>query len=309
MSKNTVSLFNKFYKDDLDNLDISIEDLKISTNIRNANNDQNWIKLQNLKEQTILLNKHDAGFSPTDNELIFSISFRINKPELLFGENGVTLKNNEIGIAVTLSSNKSSFQRTLRIGTLKSFNSNKSFEFIYHFKESFLRDSIRIDFFFFLASNKKTHKNHSDLIGSRLSDNFATFTLLVDGDGSIFPITEFSEHGGPLWKFNKFWTDANEDSFDIDNLSLSLNNKHKYFEKLVESNTLESKRVLKEILSSTLELIIYETCLEIKEDSNEINSNSISSVVDYWTRNYNINTNSLTDIRNSIQVFLEKESI
>ena len=85
-------------------------------------------------------------------------------------------------------------------------------------------------------------------------ENLEAFSILVDGDGSVFPIEEVEEVGGPLWKVDFNWTDIESDSFSSSNVKLLLNRAHPIYNYLYNEKHNVNKYLMNEIILSAMVL-------------------------------------------------------
>jgi len=95
------------------------------------------------------------------------------------------------------------------------------------------------------------------------------WTILVSGNGSIFPIEEYAKQGDPLWHTRVDFMDWTEDEFNIDNLAIVLNPAHPLFPKIDSESEEYDENILKEVLSSALSSLVTEIMIVAKENGND----------------------------------------
>lgn len=138
--------------------------------------------------------------------------------------------------------------------------------------------------------------------------NISELILIIDGAGSMFPIGEFEEKNGPLWKLKIKNFNPTEDLFSTDNINLLLNKSHSLFKQLKERKTALSRGLMSEIVSQAMSLIIDKVIKEIEDD--EIISDSadgtILSIVNYWISVFEVETSDSVRISNSLKLALEQ---
>ncbi|HCT0544149.1 TPA: hypothetical protein K8052_002299, partial [Staphylococcus pseudintermedius] len=132
--------------------------------------------------------------------------------------------------------------------------------------------------------------------------------IIVDGSGSIFPITEFSEKDGPLWKVNKSWIDASEDTFDSSNVSLMINDKHPLYRKITsgKSNQMLTGSIVLQVMSMIIDEVINKESQSL-EDEEEIIEGTILSAVSYWVKTFEVQTQDIFTIQSSLFANMENE--
>lgn len=250
----------------------------------------------------IELNNGNSTWAPNENELHYSQEFYIGNPSAFFGKEKITDSENKIGIAVHIYSRTSKFQETVVLdGSIEDSPNEKNLLFDYRFEKGTLRGAINLDFFFYLKESNKNNLFQANEVGLRLSqaDIFST-QLIIDGNGSTFPITETDNPGGPLWQIKKLWKDPMTDPFNASSVQIELNRKHKNYN-MLEKNALSKDGVyallMTQIVAQSIAMIIVEARRDV-EDENEYfeiedaSDGSIMKVVDYWADIYGI------DIRN-----------
>lgn len=298
---NQISLYKKMTIE-LENLvGIEVLPLKLSYTFEG---EKRKIEIKDLEETSISINDYDDLWSPTENELEIDQQFVFENPSLLYGVEGITLPENEIGIAVHIHSKSSNFQETINFGTVPNTNNPCTVIFNHTFLPSTLRGNIDFDFFLYLKSMKQKGNLQATKVGMILSENdLLNLNLIVDGIGSEFPMTEFHEKGGALWKIEKNWVDAEEDVFVSSNVNLSLNTAHPLFEQLKSGKTKLSRAMMDDIVIQAMSLIIQQVIIIDECDLSNEDSlpNSILSAVNYWVSTFDIDTSNLFSINNSMK--------
>ena len=143
------------------------------------------------------------------------------------------------------------------------------------------------------------------------------WTILVSGNGSVFPIDEYSKTGNPLWTIRTSFSDWAEDEFSLDNVAVTFNPAHPLY-KCINYGAEETfdEDIFKEVMSSALAALITQIILEAKEsgDYEEINTEgvetngSILAAIRYFKNTHNFAINGKVDeLIKSIKVFFDKE--
>lgn len=264
-------------------------------------------------ENVLTINEFDTEWSPNENDLIVKQKFTFYNPSILFGDEGVTSIDNKIGIAVHIHSKTSSNQKKINFGTIINTQKKIIVHFEHYFPKDSLRGNIEMDFFLYLQDNLETRPYHANQIGMRLSEeDLYSLTIVVDGEGSSFPITEFNDKNGPLWILEKNWVDASEDIFDSSNVYLSLNIAHPLFEQIKGGKTKASRALMGDIMVQAMSMLIQQVLI-IEENTldivDEFTSNSILAVVKYWVTTFEVDTTSLFTIMNSLRTKLDQEML
>ncbi|HEM3695720.1 TPA: hypothetical protein U1D08_001064 [Streptococcus suis] len=251
-----------------------------------------------------------TDWMPENNDLVISQKIKFKNPEILFGVDGVTLEENTLGIGMHIHSRTAMFQQTISKAEIRFDDLKNEYYVSHHFDSSVLRGKVNIETFIYTKEINKIYPKHAEIQGMKVSQgNLSELSLVIDGTGSVFPIGEFSEENGPLWKMEFGNFDATVDMMSFDNLRLLLNNKHRLFNQIKDGKTPISRGLMAEIMSQAMTLIISKVVEENTEEllTNEVlEDGTIISAVKYWITTFEIKTDSLIDISNSIRVKLEQ---
>ena len=101
--------------------------------------------------------------------------------------------------------------------------------------------------------------------GARLGLLAHPIEIVIDGDGSLFPVLEEPLRAdGPLWVLKACWSDPQDEPFTSDYVALVLNNAHPHFEQLRDRRALnvEQSPLMRQVFATWLALVIA----QVKED-------------------------------------------
>lgn len=142
------------------------------------------------------------------------------------------------------------------------------------------------------------------------------WTILVSGNGSVFPIDEFSKSGEPLWSIRTSFTDWAEEEFSVDNVAVTFNPAHPLYELINFGGEEFNEDIFKEVMSSALAALIIQIINEAKEsdDYEELlkdpieQPGSILAAIRYFKAAHNFAIGgSVNELIHSIKVFFDKE--
>lgn len=305
MIKNSLFLYKTINDGLLDVLNIEISNINLSYEEQNTVTD---LTFDREKLYKFYLGTVPEYWEPNENNLIVSRELSINNIECLFEDDGVANEDTTLGIAAKIHSRTSDFSKTIDLDyDIKKESLVNKVEFNYTFEPATLRGNVFVEIFIF---NKYTSKNvlgFANEKGINLGIIDA-FEIVVDGDGSTFPIVEVKKPDEPLWKLVMNWNDLNTELFDQENIRLEVNVKHKMYEYIFRDSK-PSRVLLFEIMSNVMSQIIFKAVHDTLYDPSLKEEQSITSVVEYWIMVYNIDISSFENISHSLRLNLESEMV
>jgi hypothetical protein len=311
-SVNQIDLYKKIDDDLMQRAGIHFSSIELTYS--NKTDEKEILINVNENELTsIYVNEEDSMWSPSENELRFLQNLTIKDPSILFGEEGVTCNENIIGIAAHIHSKESGFQKTVDFGAIRNLEESRNIQIDYYFPPSSIRGIVNLDFFFYVKEVNNTKSFFANKSGMLLSnENLNSIELVVDGSGSSFPMTEFEDKDGPLWKIEKNWIDAEEDIFEVSNVNISLNTKHKLFPELKKETRVINRALMMNIMIQAMSLITQQVILIERhnvEEEDGVASGTILSAVLYWISTFDIDTSDMFSIQNSFMNNIETQTI
>lgn len=308
LSTNQIALYRKLNEKFIDEAGVKFEQLRLYYS-SNDLDEEKEISIDSENGVSININEFDSMWSPYDNNLRLEQKLIIEKPYLLFGKDGITCTDNTIGLAVHIYSKSSSFQETVRIASFKNQANKLEITFDYNFEPSTIRGVINLDFFLYLKEVKDTLPYMANTQGMTLSyEDLNPIELVVDGVGSSFPITEFEDKEGPLWKIEKNWISPDEDTLDASNVSITFNIKHPLFSEVKKETRKINLGYMNHIIMQAMALIIQEVILIEQysiDDEENLLPGTILSAVSYWVKTFNVDTSDIFSIQNSLMNGIE----
>ena len=142
------------------------------------------------------------------------------------------------------------------------------------------------------------------------------WTILVSGNGSVFPIEEYTKIGAPLWTIRTNFVDWTEDQFSVDNVSVIINPAHPLYESINYGGDEFNEDIFKEVMSSALSALIIQIVLEAKQngDFDQLSKEpveekgSILAALRYFKSTHGFAVaGSIFELINSIKSFFDKE--
>lgn len=217
----------------------------------------NHEKVNELNEKIFIVTCPNDDWKPNLDNFIVNGRISIKNPNRLFKENKIVEDDAVIGVAIRAYSKDSKINITNPIGELRKSNeelenSSVSIGYDVYFKKSELSEKVYLEVFLYLKQKSSKNTIFASEIGSILGEIYS-FELIIEGNGSLFPIKLFSDKTKPLWTMDVSYDDL-DDELSSRNICLKLNNLHKDF-KIIGSNDINKENVYlwKEILASFFE--------------------------------------------------------
>ncbi len=255
----------------------------------------------------------ERGFwNPDDYGFIIRNEYTFQSIKCLFGEDGIAGKNASIGVAVTWSSPDSKQRGAIPVGEFKANSHSKTMKLSYRFDKAELRGVISFSTVLYIKKSCKLSDNELHLANKEgtLLGELDKFEIIIDGNGSMFPIYEVEEPRRPLWYVNCDWEDPKEDKF-IDKVSIFINKKHKNYQYLDRTANTYDDQLMIEVISGALSVIIY----KLKEDKlmwddirlgEDIEEGSVAEAVNYFIDTLGWDISSPENLSMSIHSYFDK---
>jgi len=153
--------------------------------------------------------------------------------------------------------------------------------------------------------------------GARLGPLAYPIDIVIDGDGSLFPVLEESLGvEGPLWELKACWSDPQDEPFSSDYVALVLNSTHPHFELLRDRRTLNSEQspLMRQVFATWLSLVIFQVKKDMGADFDtylgapdaDEGIASIADAVRSFIRLGDLNTSALPELFVSTQCWLDR---
>lgn len=260
--------------------------------------------------KTFKLTDDNCKWHPENNSLDIRHTITIDSPINLFGTEGLASKSGgRIGIAVIWADKE--------LGERGVFNSEDNFSassgrFECILKSSFppkaLRGTLSLQYVLYLKEKgQQSIEEQQCNLATECGTVFGVLEevkIIIDGNGSIFPIQEVSVIKDALWWVKTDWQDPTSDPFVLDNFKLVFNKAHKDYQYLVDNETNNNHGLLSEVMASVIQLLISKV---VKDTENrdkifkgsvargDYEPDSIAAVVRYYVDTIGIHSSQLED--------------
>ena len=242
----------------------------------------------------------DTGrWSPDHYDFSISGILRLSHSEVLFGNNGVVPNGAIAGIGMLWKSKTSNFRGAELLGTLGVSNGELSFPFHKTFNSASLRGTIELAFQLFVYD---AGENVSLPTGVSLGELFS-INIILEGINSTFTVFEKSDPGEPLWNVDCDWDDPGYDPFS-ESVRVTINTAHPAWSLTVDEDV--RKELLKEIMASSMQIVISELEKEQLDVSEEYTPGSVCDAITYIISRADLKMDSSATIAKSIRAYLDK---
>lgn len=264
----------------------------------------------------------DSDWSADSHDLIVHASLRgIAGLEVLFSDDGITGREGRLQLALEWTSADSGWRK---VGVpaelcLEHCTANGVFPALSLILDAgAIRGTGRITLQVFLGDAGSQCDLPSGLAtepGFRFGALGLPVTVVVDGDGSLFPIFEEGlGEGGALWQFRQCWIDPYVDSFSSEYVSLVLNRDHPHFGHLrSKGDTGAQTPLMRQVLASWVAIFVGEIARDLDGAFSELvggastaEEGSIASIAASFVNYGNLDLSSAALLAASAQCWLDR---
>lgn len=208
----------------------------------------------------------DGVWSADKNNLFVKRTIALKNYKVLFGPDGLACRNACLGLSLVWTSPDSRQRGAEPIACFGISEEQLEEKYDHTFTEGeidleFSAAKIRGDVTFSVvlyiakAGTPENDENHLANEEGFVLGIFDSFTLRIDGTGSLFPVFEVYEKDQPLWYVCCDWIDPTLDQF-TESVSININTAHKNYKYLNRSQRTFCSQLLVEVMSSALCCII-----------------------------------------------------
>lgn len=261
----------------------------------------------------------DSDWNPAEHPLkVQCLIERALLLEVIFGSAGVASTGTEVMLALEWTSADSCWRTLGLVHALRYEEQGGPVTLAIELEPGTVRGSGFLSIQAFLGRySGEFVPGFAHQVGARLGSLAKPIEIVIDGDGSLFPVLEESLGAeGPLWELKACWSDPQDEPFSSDYVALVLNNAHPHFEQLRDRRTLnfEQSPLMRQVFAAWLALVIY----QVKEDMGAqfdpylgapVADEGIASIADAvrsFVRLGDLNTGSLPELFISTQCWLDQ---
>ncbi|WP_141099400.1 hypothetical protein [Pseudomonas nitroreducens] len=261
----------------------------------------------------------DSDWNPAEHPLeVQCLIDRAPLMEAIYGLEGVARPDAEVALALEWASADSCWRALGSIHSLQNIEGAGDVLLAIELEPGTVRGTGYLSVQAFLARSSVEHvPGLAHQQGSRLGALAPAIEVVIDGDGSLFPVLE--EPLGterPLWELRACWSDPQDEPFSSEYVALVLNNNHPHFEHLRDRRALniEQSPLMRQVFAAWLALVIC----QVKEDMGpqfdaflnapyiDEDIASIADAVRSFVKLGDLNIVSVSELFMSIQCWLDR---
>ena len=252
----------------------------------------------NSRLTIVKLSDPTSKWHPETYNLQISVAGTIAMPLHLFGANGIASKNNgRIGIAVLWMSRDSSVRGIQPVADFANQFQPFDYSKLLSFPAHTLRGTIVLKTVIYLkqVGNPSSDEAHLTTVTGTILGVLDETRIIIDGNGSVFPVVEKADKSMPLWWVDCSWEDPTEDLLVEENFCLYLNTAHADYPSLSLNNGLKHAPLFQGIIASSISIMITEVLSDDFYRTQTITGSgilpgSISAAVNYFLKIYEVDT-------------------
>lgn len=245
-------------------------------------------------ECKMFLENDDDSWDYVDKGFGFDIDIALENPSSLFGPLGLVTEDAELGIALQWVS-KQSYQRDI-IPVTSITHKKKGKEHIsinYYFSNKQLFGEVELSIILYLKKASVNSANGEAKLPGLVLGTLEYWSVILDGNGSIFPIVIIDEPQKPLWFVEFNYTDPLVEPFDKEYIKIYLNKAHIAFSSVDKPKNFVDQSLYIEFLAGAIQLILQNLmdCQDWQDikDGRNCEESSIGQVMHYFKTTFNWN--------------------
>ncbi len=244
----------------------------------------------------------DAGrWSPDKYSLSLEGVLAINNLHSLFGSDGVISDDGVLGIGLVWKSKTSNQRGSKQICVFdKSTENEKTYSFDLSFDAAYMRGAIELSFQLIVVRDGSADRKLSPGL---LLGELESMIVILEGINSVFTVFEKSAPGETLWTVSCDWDDPEYDPFS-ECVRVTINTAHPAWQLTSDEDV--RKELLKEIMASSMQVVISELSAEQVDGSIEYAPGSVCDAIAYIVGRADLDMQSNATIARSIREYLDK---
>lgn len=233
----------------------------------------------------------------------------------MFGKKGLVPRRAKLGIALEWMSRTSDQRGVKKITSFNRFDNEVRDTITIGFEPGTLQGNVILNTVLYIeeaADITENGERHLANASGTILGTFHSWNIVIDGNGSLFPIVDVEERNRPLWWVEFDYDDVFSDKFIPQYVKICLNKAHPDYTELSLDGTEGKRHLLKEVVAGALQ-VIYLKVMEDNEpddiknnENNAFEAGSIAQAINYFLNNFNWKVESIEDLAESIRLDLDE---
>lgn len=264
------------------------------------------ISEESLINNMVILKDENSFWDINNHSLSMVMIMEIKTSRPLFGFNGIANSGASIGLAIQWYSRESMQRGVVPVGVMDYFdNSRKEYRIEISFDVGQLRGDIVMQPFLYIEKAAIPIDERGGFLQNNIGSILGAFDevkVILDGDGSEFPIYIVSNPNGPLWQVDCQWDDPITEAFSR-SVAIRLNQNHPGYKYVDRNNNKFDQYLINDIVASCICILItkisqsaYANCLKTN-DNFEVGS--VAHVANYFIKAFGLKNYDDIDILSS----------
>lgn len=236
------------------------------------------------------------------HELVLDYEVSMGLPVFLFGPFGLAPANGSVlGMAVQWVNADGSQRGGIPLGELAAEDRRSPWRVRRQitFPRGLLRGTLRLSLVIYLreAGEPLDSERHLARTSGTVFGVLHEDCLLIDGNGSVFPVRQISDEHAPLWRMVCSWDDLT-DPVSEENVCLELNMAHPDYPALYNRDGNGWAPLMRDVLASALQLLITKAVMQAEESSihsgQDLQEGSIGQLIAYMQDVFDLSADKIT---------------
>lgn len=204
-----------------------------------------------------IIKDEEGKWDQDKNNIGFRRKYVLRTFRCLFGKNGVACEDAVLGLAVIWTSSDSKQRGVIPVATFTAGDLDVEAKAEKLFLKAQLRGQVDFTTVIYIdsAGNPSDGETHLANTDGFVLGELETYTVQLDGKGSVFPVFEGADPGGPLWRVQCDWEDPAVDAFS-ECVSINLNTAHKSYKFIDRDNPAFNSAFLSEVMAAAISVIV-----------------------------------------------------
>lgn len=216
-------------------------------------------------------------------------------PGFLFGPNGLAPANGSVlGVAVQWVDADASQRGTIPLGELAATDRRRPWRIRgqVEFPRGTLRGTLRLYLILYLKTpgTPTAEERHLASTAGTVFGVLHEDRLVIEGNGSMFPVHQISDASAPLWRMVCSWDDLS-DPVNEDTVCLELNQEHPDYPALITDGNQQWSPLMREVLAGALQVLITKAAALAEgpiHSGQDLHEGSIGHLVAYLQELYGL---------------------